>query len=155
VLMCPLVDQRPRGRGVVACVDGDPASAQVVSAALTWADRLGQPPVVLTVAEDGPRPVDGEPVRRRFGPDGDVDGALEELVAPFRSDGRDVATLALYDPLSPWDGLYRHLNAHPAQLVVAGSHVLTGMPRVVDGSVAASIVRHSPSPVLMTRREDG
>jgi nucleotide-binding universal stress UspA family protein len=120
VLMCSLVDPRPRGRGVVACVDGGPTSAQVVSAALGWADRLGEPPVVVTVA-----------------------GALEELVAPFRSAGRDVATLALQDPLDPWDAFYHHLIAHPARLVVA------------YGSVAAAIVRHSPSPVLMTRREGG
>jgi len=154
VLTCPMVDHPAHGRGVIACVDGDPASTAVVSAALAWAERLDQPPVVVTVAEARPGPVARTPVHRRFGPDGDVENALEELVAPFRSAGHEVATLVLYDPISPSSGLNRYLVGHPARLLVAGSGAHTGPQPGVYGNVAASIVRHSPSPVLMTRRED-
>ena len=74
--------------------------------------------------------------------------------SPFsRSEkGRDVETLALYDAVSAWSGLYRHLIRVPARLVVTGTHARTGIARAVHGSVAASIVRSS-SPVLVAVRE--
>lgn len=153
VLVCPLVDQPPPRRGVVACVDGSAASAAVIPVAAAWADRLGEPTLVITVAEDAPEPVSGGPIKRRFGPDGDVDAVLATLAHPLRERGRDVETHALYDPISPWSGLYRYLSDSPAHLVVTGSRVRTGVSQAAFGSVAADIVRHSPSPVLMTRRD--
>jgi nucleotide-binding universal stress UspA family protein len=153
VLMSPLVDQPPPGQGVMACVDGTEASAALVTVAVDWAEVLRQPVTVVTVAEDAPEPVSGGPINRRFGPDGDVDAALAVLADPLRDRGCDVQTLALYDPISPWSGLERYLSDNPAHLVVTSSRARTGVTRAVFGSVAAAIVRHSPSPVLMTCRD--
>jgi hypothetical protein len=47
------------------------------------------------------------------------------------------------------EGLWTFLREHPAQLVLASSHAHTGIQRAVFGSVAADIVRRSPSPVLV------
>jgi nucleotide-binding universal stress UspA family protein len=50
------------------------------------------------------------------------------------------------------DGLYRHLLWHPANLIVTETHGRTGLVRLAFGSVAASIVRHCPAPVLTVPR---
>ncbi len=152
VLVCPYIDQAPRTADVVVCVDGSPDSADLVTVGIEWADRLGERLVVLTVAEEMQDPLPGEAPRRRFGPDGDVERFLEELVKPARAAGHTVGTRALYNPIGVWQGLYRHLSDVPAALVVVNSRVRPPAMRLVLGSVATTIVRHSPVPVLVVPR---
>jgi nucleotide-binding universal stress UspA family protein len=106
----------------------------------------------VTVAEDVQPPATDEPPQRRFGPDGDVERFLEELVQPARAAGRTVDTMALYNPIGVWQGLYRHLSAAPATLLVVNSRVRPPALRLAFGSVATTIVRHSPVPVLVVPR---
>lgn len=155
VLVCPLVEPARHGTGVLACVDGGPASAPLVAVAAGWSDLLGEPLTVLTVAEEAPEPVTGGPVRRRFGPDGDAGAVLDALARPYRDAGRDVATVVCEDPLSVASGIDRHLGEHPAALVVTNTRSRTGVRRLAFGSAAAAIVRHSPSPVLVVPRPEG
>jgi nucleotide-binding universal stress UspA family protein len=95
VLVCPYIDQAPTTADVEVCVDGSPASARLVTIGRDGADMLGERLVVGTVAEDVQAPVTHEPLRRRFGPDGDVERFLDELVQPARAAGRRVDTMAL------------------------------------------------------------
>ena len=154
VLVCPYMEQPRRCAGVVACVDDSPAAAPLVSIAVRWAELLGERCIVLTVAEEAPEPVSGGPIRRRFGPDGDAVGYLATLVEPFLAAGHAVEAIVRYDSVSVWGGLYRYLLDDPAALVVANTRSWTGLRRLVFGSVAATIVRHSPSPVLVVPRVD-
>jgi nucleotide-binding universal stress UspA family protein len=62
--------------------------------------------------------------------------------------------MALYNPIGVWHGLYRHLSAAPATLLVVNSRVRPPAMRLVFGSVATTIVRHSPVPVLVVPRHD-
>jgi nucleotide-binding universal stress UspA family protein len=101
------------------------------------------------VAEPVLEPAGRGPLRRRFGPDGDVTGFLEQAVQPLREQDHPVATVALYDPISPVEGVLRFVRERPAVLLVVGSRLRSGLPRSVFGSVAASIVRNSPAPVLL------
>ena len=155
VLVGPFPDDRHRGHGVLVAVDDTPASAALLPVGLDWSRLLREPLTVTTVAEPVPEPLRPErPFHRRFGPDGDVDEFLDGLVAPLREQGQEVETLALFDPISPAEGLEAHLKEHPASLVVVSSHARTGPTRLVFGSVAAAIVRRSPSPVLVVPRPD-
>jgi nucleotide-binding universal stress UspA family protein len=150
VLAGPLVERTPGGRGVVACVNDDPASATVIPVALRYAELLNEPPIVLTVAEPAPPPVRADrPIRRAFGPDGDVEVFLADVVRPFRAQGADMETAAVYDPISPAAGVETYLRDHQAFLLVVASHARGGLARIALGSTAAAIVRHSPSPVLV------
>jgi nucleotide-binding universal stress UspA family protein len=146
VLVCPYMEQAKEGRGVVACVDDTPPSEVLVRLALHWSELLHEPPTVLTVAEDVP--ADGESVRRRFGAS-DIEALLRELVAPERTGGRPVATVAWYDPIAVWSGVHDYLRDRPAALVLVARRHRSALSRFVHGDTAASIVRHSPSPVLV------
>jgi nucleotide-binding universal stress UspA family protein len=63
-----------------------------------------------------------------------------------------VSTRAIYDPMSPADGVHTFLREHPAQLVVVASRATLGVKRAVFGSTAAGIVSRSPTPVLVVPR---
>lgn len=155
LIVGPHPDEHPGGHGVMVAVDDTPASAALVPIGLGWAELLDEPLTVTTVAEPVPPPVrPDQPPRRRFGPDGDVEAFLEQLVEPARRQGHKVETLALYDPISPASGLELYLRDNPVTMVVVASHARTGPTRIVFGSEAAAIVRRSPSPVLMVPRPD-
>jgi nucleotide-binding universal stress UspA family protein len=151
ILVGPFVDAERSGEQVIACVDESPESLVVLPAARRWAELLGERMAVLTVAEPVPDPIRPGPPQRRFGP-GDVEGFLNQTVAPLRAEGHDVATLAVYDPITPADGVCGYLEEHPAALVVVGSHARSGVARLALGSVAAGIVHRSVSPVLVVCR---
>lgn len=142
------------GHGVVAGVDETVAGVALLPTALHWAELLDEPCTVVTVAEQVPEPVRPGPVRRRFGPAGDVEGFLDAVARPFREGGYELNTLAVYDPISPADGLRVYLTGHPALLLAVASHARSGLTRVVFGSVAAAIVRYGVSPVLVVPHPD-
>jgi nucleotide-binding universal stress UspA family protein len=154
ILVGPFVGDGPRPehepRGVLVCVDQSPASKDLVADGVVWAGRVGEPLVIATVAEPVPEPVRPHPGHRRFGPDGDVDAYLTDLAAPVLSHGVDVTTHVIWDAISPADGVGHYLRACPAFLTLAGSHARTGLARLAFGSVAAGIVLHSRSPVVVT-----
>lgn len=156
VLVGPLVgDRRGPAAGVVTCVDDTPASAALIPLALGWARRLVQPLEVVTVAEPVPRSVSDGSFHPRFGPEGDVDAFLKELLARVAIDeDAPVSAVPLYDPISPAEGVRSYLYRRDdlAALVVVSSRARTGVSRLVFGSVAATIVHHSPSPVMVVPR---
>jgi nucleotide-binding universal stress UspA family protein len=153
VVVGPMVDERVRGKGVIVCVDETAGSAALLPIGQRWARLLGERLIVVTVAEPVPESVHGGPEHRRFGPQGDVEAYLESLVEPLRAEG-DVEARVVWDPISPAAGLELLLRDEPAFLVVVASHARTGLARAVFGSVAAEVVRTSPSPVLVAPRSD-
>jgi nucleotide-binding universal stress UspA family protein len=154
VVVGPFISDELKGSGVLACVDETAASAALIPIGLRWSNLLGEPLTVTTVAEPVPPPIREGHVHRRFGPRGEVDAFLESLVAAVPNAGSEVETLALYDPISPAEGVRSYLEDHQVALVVVSSHARTGLARIAFGSVAASIVHHSPSPVLVVPRPD-
>lgn len=154
IVVGPFISGDLKGEGVLLCVDETPGSAALLPIALQWSGLLGETLTVVTVAEPVPPPVREGHLHRRFGPDGDADAFLDSLVAPLRAEGHDVGTLVVYDPVSPREGIHSYLDEHPVGLVVVGSHARRGLARFAFGSVAASIVHHSSSPVLVAPRPD-
>jgi nucleotide-binding universal stress UspA family protein len=153
VLVGPLVGDRVRGEGVgvVTCLDGTPASTGIATLGLGWARLVVEPLVLLTVAEPVPPPVrEGAPYRR-FGPD-DPDAFLKEVAADLPGDA-PVDTVAVFDPISPAEGVRSYLRDNPAYLVMVASHARTGVALLVFGSTAGNVVHHSRSPVLVIPRQ--
>ena len=139
----------PEPSGVVAGVDENPAVDTILSAAVHWAKMLHERLLIVSIAEPLPPPLASGEVHRKNGPDGDVTLFLRVLATRAKREIEDVEVRALYDPVSVADGMRTFLREHPAQLVVVSTHGYLGIPRAVFGSVAADIVRSSPSPVLV------
>jgi nucleotide-binding universal stress UspA family protein len=146
---------RPNGKRhrVVASIDETRGSWSVLPTAANWSRWLAEDLLVITVAEPVPEPVRGVP-RRVFGPDGDVDAYLADAVRQLRDAGIGVDTHAVYDPVSPADGIASYIEGEPAALLALASHARTGLDRLVFGSAAATVVARSLSPVLVVGRSD-
>jgi hypothetical protein len=108
---------------------------------------LREPLVVLTVAEPVPPPVSG-PVHRRYGPD-EVDPFFPTLFASARLDAVEVEPRAIYNPISPVNGITVWVHEHRTMLVIVGTTAPAGLERLAKGSTAAAITRESAAPVLI------
>jgi nucleotide-binding universal stress UspA family protein len=88
-------------------------------------------------------------VRRRWGPDDDVDLFLRALLARVSGGGVEIGSKVLYDPIGPVDGLVAFVREHPSSALVVGTAAPNGLERLARGSTAAAIVRSSAAPVLV------
>jgi nucleotide-binding universal stress UspA family protein len=136
--------------GIVACVDGTPASEAILPIAAAWARAFDMALNVLTVAEDMPPPLPGRsgPVRS-FGlddPEEYVAGLAERMTGTM-----PVAGLVVYDPISVASGIGTYVAHEPAALMALATHARAGMDRVRFGATAADIVRNATVPALVIR----
>lgn len=155
VVVGPLVDWRLSTDGVLACIDGKRPPTDVLPGAARWARLLRERLIVLTVAEPVPPETHVGPVRRTNGPDGDVESYLDRVVRPLRTGEIEIELHPEYNEFGVVAGIRGHLAIRPASLVALGTRLRTGVPRLVFGSLAAEVVRSSPSPLLVVPRPGG
>jgi len=134
---------------IVACVDGSDASEAVLALATAWARALTMSVTILTVIEDVPPPIRSEQASPRYGPDGNAERYIGELVEQWRPVVPEINGEILRDPISPAAGIRLHLDERPAGLVALTTHARSGMQRVLLGAAAASIVEASSAPSLV------
>lgn len=133
---------------IVACVDGSHSSEEVLPVAVGWAQAMGMSLSILTVTGD--QPTNGDPAtRRRYGPGGDADLYIAELVQRWSSAVSDVDGVVVRDPIGLASGIRAHLGARPAGLVALSTHARSGLQRVRFGAGAAKIVHASVAPCLV------
>jgi nucleotide-binding universal stress UspA family protein len=155
VLAGPLAEPGIGEGPVVACIDGSPDGEDLIPTAGAWATALGRGLVLVTVAEPVPEPMRaGDTYRRRHGPQVDADRYVDDLVTQTREHQPDLSVSghAVYDPISPEDGLRAWLATQQVGLLVVASRSRRRLTQAVVGSTAAAIVRHSLVPVLTIRR---
>lgn len=112
--------------------------------AADWAKRFGAKVEVLYV-EDLLPPVTWEFTRSRMTP-----GLRRKILAHIRSRVGPKAAVTVVEG-EPASTLLRRIRASKPHLVVMGTHARKGMERAWIGSVAESVVRLSPVPVLTVR----
>jgi nucleotide-binding universal stress UspA family protein len=139
----PCADDAP----IVTAVEGADDDVRVVEVAAAWAERLGRPLVVATVAEPALSPyLPGRP-RARARAAEDPDALLARLVqAAGVSDSADARVV--HDAVSVRDGLVRLVDRTTA-LLVMGSHRRVRPLRAVLGREAARVVHGCQVPVLV------
>jgi len=82
----------------------------------------------------------------------DVDRkAVERQVAEFVAHTPGAAGVAVHvcEGINVREEILREAEALDADLLVVGSHGLTGVKRLMLGSIAENVLRHSPTPVLI------
>lgn len=147
----------PRVARVLAPTDFSAGAGGAVRWAATVADRLGAELVLLHILDLSLAALMGPP------------STVVQVYELLRQDTTDAARKAMADLASRFPGaraeiregaprfeIPRAAAALSADLIVMGTHGRTGVRRVLFGSVAEHVVRHSPVPVMTVRqREDG
>ena len=78
-------------------------------------------------------------------------GALKELSEKFNSAHVQVKTAALWG--SPIDSILDYASQNAIELIVISTHGRTGLSHILLASVAESIIRNAPCPVLTFREK--
>ena len=78
---------------------------------------------------------------------------LEELAVPLREEGVNVKTDALERDVVA-EAIVDYAEQNDIDLIVMTTHGRSGLSRLVFGSVAESVVRHAPCPVLLIRSKE-
>jgi nucleotide-binding universal stress UspA family protein len=142
-------------RKILAATDFSPAS----EGALRWADflasRLGAELVLFHAFSldpallAGPTGVAVDLASRLLD---EVRRAAEESMRELQT--RFPRARAVIEQAPAREGIVRAAHAQQADLVCVGTHGRTGLPRLLQGSVAQHVVVHSPVPVLTVRQDD-
>ena len=77
----------------------------------------------------------------------------KDLIASIRQSAPELAALEFMPIGRPSIEIVKAAKEWPANLIVIGSHGRGGIQRVVLGSVAESVMRHAPCPVMVVKAE--
>lgn len=142
-------------QNILVPIDGSETGARGLKEAIGLARALRARIRLVHVLNTTPWVTEGSP------------GAIEELLTQFRSTGESImheAKTAVRSAGIEVDGrlieavgeragkiVIAQANDWPAELIVCGTHGLQGIKRLLMGSDAEYIVKHSPVPVLLVR----
>lgn len=150
---CPVMAFRPTveignfPRHVLACTDFSTASESALEAAGEMARAFEARVTLLHVYVDA-LALPGRAYQAFEAADESIKKALAELER--KHFGAEVTTALLVGP-SAADAITSYALRHDVDLTVLSTHGRTGMKRLVLGSVAEKVVRHSSAPVLVAR----
>ncbi len=147
-------EQRPIKELVVA-VSGTESGESICRPALDLAQANGFDVHFVTVVQPTPEPANPQTAaRRRFGPDGNGDAYMNDLVVRFETPGVNVGGTVLHDPLSPASAIAHLLGRRirpdsagrtvdpPPSVLVLGTKSRTATVCVTGASRAASSAKH-------------
>jgi nucleotide-binding universal stress UspA family protein len=142
-------------QNILVPVDGSATAERALREAIQLARVLSSRIRVIHVVNGAPWIAHGAP------------GVTEEFVTQLRSTGESIiheakvavrsAGVEVDDRLieaigeQAGDIVVAEANEWPAELIVCGTHGRRGLKRLLMGSDAEHIVRHSPAPVLLVR----
>lgn len=139
-------------RKILIAVDESAFAARAADVGFDLARSLGAEVALIHVVD---------PSLDAYAPEGGI--PVNELVTMAQQDGkRLLAAFSQRAALQPPPLEFTHLgktaseivkaaNEWPADLIVIGSHGRGGVERLLLGSVAESVTRHAPCPVLVVR----
>ena len=78
---------------------------------------------------------------------------LEKVAEPLRKQGVNVKTAVVERDVTA-DAIVEYAEENDIDLIAMTTHGRSGLSRLVFGSVAESVVRHAPCPVLLVRAQE-
>lgn len=148
---CQFIDARMIFRRILIAVDGTPIATRAAEMGAELARSVGADVALLYVADTS----------GAYGVDAGV--SPNELAARAQDDGRRLlsgyrqrlslspATLEFFQSGVPAREISNTARDWPADLIVIGSHGRAGIKRALLGSVAETVMRQAPCPVLVVR----
>ncbi|UNC92360.1 universal stress protein [Candidatus Contubernalis alkaliaceticus] len=137
---------------ILAPVDGSQNSFEALMSAKDMAEKFGGQLIILNIQKpasfDTPHPVpdyqiDPEALKRRGK---EILDKAEELVK-----GTSAEVKTLFTVGDPADQILNLIEKEGADMVVMGSHGLSGIRRFLIGSVSNKVLQHSPKPVMVIK----
>lgn len=146
-------------RKILVCLDGSSLAEQVLPYATEVAQRFGSRVVLLQVihlpasfaaaAAQGGEKILAEEVGRLAG---EARAYLEGVAAPLREKGLEVEAAALEG--TPSEAIVTYARENEVDLIAIGTHGRKSLGRLVFGSVADHVLKHSSIPVLTVKPQD-
>ena len=141
-------------RNVLVPTDGSDAARHALAAGVDVADAAGADLHLLSVIDAASLGVDVRTDIQAASLEANAREVLDDAAAFAREAGVDpVAETTQYGP-SIHRTILSYVDDHDVDLVVLGTHGRTGLDRYLLGSVAESLVRASPVPVVTIRAPD-
>ena len=135
---------------ILVAFDGSEQSERALRfAAGEWPDAAFTLLYVIDPAEAGASPTAGVPSGAEEWYERRKEEAEATLADGAALAGREVGTDTVVG--RPAESIVEYADDHETDVLVVGSHGRQGLSRVVLGSVAEEIVRHSPVPVTVVR----
>ncbi len=131
---------------LVVCVEGSRVSREILPVAEEWARALDLAVWLVQVID----PDAGRRAERATGEHVVEEGTLMTLARTMEHDGLRVNWEELHG-VKPAEAIVDFARVLPASLIAMTTHTRVGLERVVLGSVAMSVVRSAPCPVLVVR----
>lgn len=141
---------------VLVCLDGSALAEQVLPLARRWAEAFGMGLELVQVVAPGaggghsPAGSDAEHGHSPAGSDAVGDHYLAGCGRPLHEAGVDVGWTVLRGQRAA-AVIAEHVERHRPGLVALSTHGRAGLARLAAGSVAMTVVHHSPRPVLVHR----
>lgn len=146
-------------RKILVCLDGSSLAEQVLPYATEVAQRFGSRVVLLQVihlpasfaaaAAQGGEKILAEEVGRLAG---EARAYLEGVAAPLREKGLEVEAAALEG--TPSEAIVTYARENEVDLIAIGTHGRKSLGRLIFGSVADHVLKHSSIPVLTVKPQD-
>jgi nucleotide-binding universal stress UspA family protein len=145
-----------RFRRITVAIDGSPHGAAALDCAIDLAKHYASQLVILSVAPVVPVYVPStDPYVPAALPDGEFPRYrefVETAVRQAEAAGIDGVT-GLCEEGVVVDEILAHLEQHPSDLLIVGSHGRSAARRILLGSVSTAMVTHAPCPVLVVRQD--
>lgn len=140
-----------RIKRILVPVDFHPASLEALHSAACLSEGLNAELTILSVIEWPGRSADhDDPLEIK---EDEQTRVRERLSEAAGREGLDVKRNRVAVRIGrPEEEILRAAREHGADLIVMGTHGRQGLSRVLMGSVAESILRRAPCPVLVQRR---
>lgn len=144
---------------ILMAVDGSPVSGRALGEAIQLAESQGAEVLLIHVVDEWPlaagdiAAVNLDVGAQRFREDGRA--LLREAEGRVRHAGVAVTSVLLEELGVPvGECIVNRAREWPADLIVCGTHGRRGVRRVLLGSTAEYVMRHTPVPVLLVRASD-
>ena len=137
---------------ILLTTDFSPASEEAVGKAGELARAMGARLTVLHVHRHAPAAPEAVIPAEKYVTSADLDAEvrqnLEDLRRTMLQGVESVSAVSVENVSAPL-AICDYAEKHGVDLIVIGTHGRTGVPRLLIGSVAEKVVRHSKCPVMV------
>lgn len=135
---------------ILVPLDGSPLAENALVAAQRLMDDHPDAKLMLLRAAEATTLPGGDPIEDQVAVVREAQDYLDAMVARLRAGGvKDVEATVWYGPPAP--AIVEAARVSKADVIVMSTHGRSGVGRLLLGSVAESVLRGTPTPILLVR----